>query len=241
MSGKRRHRERLARLQARAQRDMLDARANGIAVDVSALAPCGSYSEPDFVERGFYIDTPFTCQGCGKSEVWSAAQQKWWYEVAKGDRLSTAKRCRPCRRQERARRDEARLKGGDPNPYKNAGLILAKIRSEIEPRLLSAGYRPLARTNLGPRYVRSIDYSRSDALVTISWNQHVAGLTVEFLAEGAAEVRTIAAACLDGVRSTRDVEKRLNEFLIAVRCFLDGPSEERAGFENDTRTDPRIE
>ena len=43
------------------------------------LAPSGSYGIPDFVRRGFYVDHPFDCKACGIAQVWSEAQQKWWY------------------------------------------------------------------------------------------------------------------------------------------------------------------
>lgn len=78
------------------------------AVDMSELAPDNSYDAPDFILRGYYVDLPFKCKRCGKEQVWTAAQQKWWYEVAKGNRWTTAKFCRPCRQRERNRRDEAR-------------------------------------------------------------------------------------------------------------------------------------
>lgn len=152
MSGKRRHNEREANREALAQRARLDALASGVAVDLSALAPHNSYSQPDFMERGYYVDKPFVCQACGISQTWSATQQKWWYEVAKGDVFSTAKLCRPCRQRERARREETRLTGGDPNPYKNPELLLAKIRSDIEPEVLLAGYRLVGRNKRGALY-----------------------------------------------------------------------------------------
>jgi hypothetical protein len=79
-----------------------------VAVNVDALAPYNSYGHPLFVERGFYVDVPFTCAGCGKEEVWTARQQQWWYEVAKGQVFSTANRCRACRRRERERSAAAR-------------------------------------------------------------------------------------------------------------------------------------
>ena len=94
--------------QAAAEAELRRAAARGVPVNPAALAPHNSYGEPDFVTRGFYSDQPFTCVGCGKSEVWTAAQQKWWYEVAKGDVFTTARRCRACRRRERERRAEAR-------------------------------------------------------------------------------------------------------------------------------------
>ena len=56
----------------------------------------------------FYIDSPFECRDCGSHELWTAKQQKWWYEIAKGPIDSVAIRCRPCRNKERARKAEAR-------------------------------------------------------------------------------------------------------------------------------------
>jgi hypothetical protein len=77
-------------------------------VNEALLAPYNSYGAPAFVMRGYYLDVPFRCQGCGQEEIWTAAQQKWWYEVAKGYVYSTAKLCRPCRKKEQARRAEAK-------------------------------------------------------------------------------------------------------------------------------------
>ncbi len=79
-----------------------------VRVNVAALAPYNSYGVPAFVARGYYTDLPFTCAQCRASQIWRAWQQKWWYEVAKGNVESTAKLCRPCRRREQARRAEAK-------------------------------------------------------------------------------------------------------------------------------------
>jgi transcription elongation factor Elf1 len=79
-----------------------------VVVNEGALRPYNSYGAPQFVYRGYYVDTPFRCKSCGKEEVWTATQQKWWYEIAKGYVYSTAVRCRSCRRKEQARRKEAR-------------------------------------------------------------------------------------------------------------------------------------
>lgn len=79
-----------------------------VMVDASKLAPDGSVYPPEFVVRGHYIDRPFQCRDCTKVEVWTATQQKWWYEVAKGGVWTIANRCRPCRRRERERVAEAR-------------------------------------------------------------------------------------------------------------------------------------
>jgi hypothetical protein len=77
-------------------------------VNEAALAPYKSYGVPDFVARGTYRDRLFVCMDCGVQETWTATQQKWWYEVAKGHVETVATRCRPCRLKERARKDEAR-------------------------------------------------------------------------------------------------------------------------------------
>ncbi|OUM00161.1 zinc-ribbon domain containing protein [Variovorax sp. JS1663] len=52
----------------------------------------------------FYVDRAFTCRDCGIEEVWTAKQQKWWYEVARGHIDSQAVRCRACRRALREQR-----------------------------------------------------------------------------------------------------------------------------------------
>jgi hypothetical protein len=80
----------------------------GPPVNEALLAPNNSYSAPDFVYRGYYVDRPFRCVGWGKEEVWTGTQQKWWYEVAKGFVYTTAVRCRLCRRKKREQSDESR-------------------------------------------------------------------------------------------------------------------------------------
>ena len=56
----------------------------------------------------FYVDMPFECRDCGSDELWTAKQQKWWYEIVKGDINSVAIRCRKCRKAEQQRKSEAR-------------------------------------------------------------------------------------------------------------------------------------
>lgn len=75
--------------------------------DPEQLAPYNSYGVPRFVECGFYVDIGFQCRDCQKQEIWTAAQQKWWYEVAKGSVESSATRCRACRKIERERKAAA--------------------------------------------------------------------------------------------------------------------------------------
>lgn len=79
-----------------------------VVCDPTQLAPGNSYGAPEFVYRGYYVDTAFRCKDCGADEVWKAARQKWWYEVAKGNVKTRAVRCKACRTHERARKTLAR-------------------------------------------------------------------------------------------------------------------------------------
>ncbi|MCC9606582.1 zinc-ribbon domain-containing protein [Blastopirellula sp. JC732] len=81
--------------------------------DRSQLAPFGTYSPPAFYENG-YDDISYRCADCGVEDVWTAKNQKWWYEVIKGAIYSGAKRCLACRikrRKIRADANERRLAG----------------------------------------------------------------------------------------------------------------------------------
>lgn len=49
-----------------------------------------------------YVDRSFNCRDCGEACVWTAKQQKWWYETARGNINSTAVRCQACRSKHRA-------------------------------------------------------------------------------------------------------------------------------------------
>jgi hypothetical protein len=91
--------------EARAREEL---RKTQVVVNPALLRPTNSYGIPHFVQRGYYVNRPFTCKDCGKAEAWTSTQQKWWYESAKGDVWTVAVRCRPCRRRERERVAAAR-------------------------------------------------------------------------------------------------------------------------------------
>jgi hypothetical protein len=63
-----------------------------IKADLSKQAPNNSYSPPLH-----YGDKSFTCRDFGAACVWTAEQQKLWYEDWGGPVQSTAIRCRTCR------------------------------------------------------------------------------------------------------------------------------------------------
>lgn len=116
-SNKQRRQEIKAQRRRRAERQLLirraDTRPVHRPVGTEPVAPAllrrnNSYGIPDFVQRGYYQDRPFHCRDCGIEEVWTAAQQRWWYEVAQGEVWTVAVRCRACRQWERARKVEAR-------------------------------------------------------------------------------------------------------------------------------------
>ena len=79
-----------------------------VPVNQANLSPNNSYGLPEFVKRGFYVDRPFSCKHCGAAQIWTAQQQHWWYELAKGDVWSIAVLCLPCRIKERERKTLAR-------------------------------------------------------------------------------------------------------------------------------------
>ena len=94
--------------QERAAREHAARMKAEVSVNPANLRPTNSYGTPDFVKRGFYVDTSFTCKACGAIQTWTATQQKWWYESAKGDVWTVAVMCKPCRAKERARKARAR-------------------------------------------------------------------------------------------------------------------------------------
>lgn len=112
-SGKQRKAEikarRLLRAAAKIKRCSVQPPSGTAPCNPDDLAPSNSYGVPEFVARGYYVDVLFQCAVCLKQEVWSAARQKWWYEVAKGSVESRAKLCNSCRRADRERKAQARL------------------------------------------------------------------------------------------------------------------------------------
>lgn len=159
---KRREAERKRRdAQSRVERQREHAARDGIEVDRSALGPGADlWNAPGFVRRGFYVDFPFTCMACGAEQVWTAARQKWWYEVAKGSLDSGAKLCRTCRR-------EARENKGKGDPRHRAWRLRDRIRETLEPALSRRGW---TRLDFVPCWGRFLAYLQDDAILTFRWD-----------------------------------------------------------------------
>lgn len=68
----------------------IDISRKRIQAEISQQAPHNSYGGVPL----FYEDKEFTCVDCRKVDVWTAKDQKWWYETVKGYIFSTAIRCR---------------------------------------------------------------------------------------------------------------------------------------------------
>jgi hypothetical protein len=148
----------------------------------------------------FYLDRAFTCRDCGVEEVWTAKQQKWWYEVIHGHIDSTAVRCRACRRAYREQRQPAnageganllreqtqRLRAlGAANPNAEA---LAEIDAALESKWWSL--RVVAIETMG-RWGGALQLERLEALVASrsghgywSWERVAADAAAKALARG---------------------------------------------------------
>ena len=70
---------------------------SSVTADHNKLSHINTYGAlPDF-----YLDRPFVCRRCGKTEIWKAADQKWYYEEAKGHTDARAIECHGCRTAEK--------------------------------------------------------------------------------------------------------------------------------------------
>ena len=66
--------------------------------DIRAQEFCAMCHSP----RYYYVDVERRCVQCGDDFVFSASEQKYWYESLKFHFDSVAIRCKPCRRQRRS-------------------------------------------------------------------------------------------------------------------------------------------
>ena len=78
-------------------------RSHRVKADLRKQTPNNSYSSPEY-----YEDVNFTCRDCGAECVWTAEQQRLWYEQWGGPVQSAAVRCRACR--QRVRREKIEQK-----------------------------------------------------------------------------------------------------------------------------------
>lgn len=118
----------------------------------------------------------------------------------------------------------------DPNPFKHPAVILAKMRTAIEPSLLGAGFQFDGRNNPSIPIYLYLDYSRPGELFRLSWDRrdsnHFIGFTAELMDEPQG-CKTIARTDLSGmskipkIRTNVEIRIRIDSFVAAVKAFLD--------------------
>lgn len=88
-----------------------------------------------YVPRYFYVDAPTTCVQCGEPFVFSAKEQKYWYETLGFYFASVAIRCPRCRRQRRTekvlREQIAAAKEGLRSAPSDPGLLLGLAQAIV--------------------------------------------------------------------------------------------------------------
>lgn len=126
-------------------------------------------------------------------------------------------------------RNELRVSTMDPIPIKHPGVLLARIRKAVEPRLLAAGFKCDGRNKpASPVYIY-IDYSRPGQLLRIAWDRRDSnsfiGLTAEAIKESSAiqEVARVDLSRLGAipkVRAAAELEKEIDEFVRSIKDNL---------------------
>jgi hypothetical protein len=83
----------------------------GVEIPLGSLAanPDEQNHGGGYAAKFYYKDILYVCAGCGKNEVWTAKQQKRYFESQKGNIYNEPKWCHDChvaRMQERGEREE---------------------------------------------------------------------------------------------------------------------------------------
>ena len=147
--------ERAKRLEARLSAPPYAVARPGDGVEDADRALLARHNNTCGTLPAFYIDKVFTCRDCGQEQVWTAKQQKWWYEERLGPIDSTAVRCLPCRRARRTQRavPGANLLGERRDRLRTLGTRKpdADARAEVEAALADKwwGLRTTAIATLG--------------------------------------------------------------------------------------------
>lgn len=176
-----------------------------VLADLSAQVPNNSYSPPP----RYYVDREFTCVDCGREEVGTAEQQKWYYEVAKGSLYAIAIRCRDCR----LAHAEKHSGRGDPYPIKHMGTVMKRIRQGIEPSLRTAGFQVDGQSQRIARETWPL-YLRPGFILLCSCAH---GRLVAEIMDDSSSCQTIAELELHG---SVNLSERIEDFVRLVCQFL---------------------
>jgi hypothetical protein len=120
----------------------------------------------------------------------------------------------------------------DPNPYKHPAIILAALRSAIEPSLSAAGFRFEGRNKPSKPIYLYLDYSRRGELFRLAWDRRDSnrflGFTAELGSEAEEGYTTVAKCDLSGIARTptqsvmAELQVRIDSFVKTVNAFLHG-------------------
>lgn len=154
---------------------------DAIWADVNKQVPNGSWGPP--VE--YYVDIPFQCVDCESDEVWTAKQQKWYYEEAKGSLYATAVRCKGCREKRRLERS-----GKTPrNPLRSTQEFMQYLATELSAPLIAAGFTLTRKATLPVRGSFTLDYCRETLNLSCWYDSSKSMLVAETLDETARHTR----------------------------------------------------
>lgn len=219
MSDKRKKRKFQAKREARHLKRIADAGPlindvkiplGSVPADVSQQVPNNSYDPPP----KFYTNKEFICIDCGSEELWTAQQQKWYYEIAKGPLFATAVRCRDCRR-----KCAQQEKQGDPNPIKHVGSLMKRIRDDLEPELVRAGFEfDGKKWGKGSR-LAWLDYSRPGLILRCRYEPCEARIISETV-DDRGEYKIVANIEMNCPRTSSELLERIHDFESAVRKYL---------------------
>jgi len=73
-------------------------------------------SNGPYIHPTYYRPIHFNCSDCGKPQIWTAEDQRWFYETTGAPIYATAKRCHLCRKKEQNRKKLARVAAGHAKP-----------------------------------------------------------------------------------------------------------------------------
>lgn len=211
MSGKQRRLKIDAKRESKRDAERSSIPDGAVIADPTKQVPNNSYGGPVL----YYVDVAFTCIDCGKREIWTAHQQQWYYEVARGSLHATAVRCRNCRKI-RARTHNGK---GDPNPIKHEGTLIKRVQSALAPAIAAAGFEFARKAPLPTRGSIAIDYSRDDLVLTCWYDRPIATLIAETI-DRSANCTQIARVPFNSSRPGSQIVDRMAEFCAAVTQYL---------------------
>ncbi|MCA9038292.1 MAG: zinc-ribbon domain-containing protein [Planctomycetaceae bacterium] len=211
MSGKRQRLKIDAKREAKRKAERSLFPEGAVIADPSKQVPNNSCGAPVL----FYVDKPFTCIDCGKSEIWSAQQQQWYYEVARGSLYATAVRCRECRKVHAG----IHSGHGDPNPIKHEGTLMKRVQTGIAAVIAETGFKFVSKSHPPTKGTITLDYERDDLLLTCWYHRNSATLIAETM-DRCAQCSEMVRVAFNAPQSGLQVVDRIEEFSAAVTRHL---------------------